>query len=85
MTAKKSSLIPRWILRVVGYSSLAVAVVGLALYWYKKYPSRRRIRGDRSTENNEVQKRKQLTDDIGYFIYLFIYVISQHAFILFLD
>jgi hypothetical protein len=54
MATRKSTLLPRWILRVVGYSSLAVAVVGIALYWYKRYPPRRRIDGNERANNNEV-------------------------------
>ncbi|KAI7907175.1 uncharacterized protein BX663DRAFT_427048 [Cokeromyces recurvatus] len=49
MTAKsikKTRLFPSWILKLIGITSLASAVIGFAIYWLKKYPPRRKIKQD---------------------------------------
>ncbi|CEP07798.1 hypothetical protein [Parasitella parasitica] len=55
-TLKKSKLLPPWLLRLIGITSLATAVVSLAVYWFKKYPPRRKISpdddGEPSNNNN---------------------------------
>ncbi|KAI9490812.1 hypothetical protein BDB00DRAFT_768262 [Zychaea mexicana] len=35
---KQTSLLPRWIVRLLGYSSLAAAILSLIVYWYKRFP-----------------------------------------------
>lgn len=40
---KQNRLIPSWVLKLIGITSLATAVVSVAVYWFKKYPPRRKI------------------------------------------
>lgn len=40
---KKATILPTWALRLIGFSSLAAAVISFAIYWFKKYPPRRGI------------------------------------------
>ena len=42
-TLKKSKLLPSWLLKLIGITSLATAVISFAVYWFKKYPPRRKI------------------------------------------
>lgn len=56
-TTTKNRLLPAWVLKLIGFSSLASALIGFAIYWFKKYPSRRRITRE---PTNEVKK-------IGFF------------------
>lgn len=42
-TLKKSKLLPSWLLKLVGITSLATAVISFVVYWFKKYPPRRKI------------------------------------------
>lgn len=55
-TLKKSTLLPSWLLKLIGITSLATAVIGFAVYWFKKYPPRRKISsnddGESSDNNN---------------------------------
>ncbi|KAI8146028.1 hypothetical protein BJV82DRAFT_509977 [Fennellomyces sp. T-0311] len=32
------SLLPRWVVRIVGYSSLAATIISIIVYWYKRFP-----------------------------------------------
>ncbi|KAI8078147.1 uncharacterized protein B0P05DRAFT_587388 [Gilbertella persicaria] len=45
VATRKQRVLPSWLLRLVGISSIATALVGLALYWFKKHPSRRHLTG----------------------------------------
>lgn len=40
---KKAAILPTWVLRLIGYSSLAAAIISFVIYWFKKYPPRRGI------------------------------------------
>jgi hypothetical protein len=57
-TTTKDRILPLWVMRLIGISSLATAVIGFAIYWFKKYPPRRKI-NDSSSEpkSNEVRNR----------------------------
>lgn len=68
VTAKKSTrrVLPVWLMRLIGITSLATAVVGFALYWFKKNPPRRKINGgngDASNENEHVPIATQSTNN----------------------
>lgn len=51
-TNKKNRLLPSWVLKLIGFGSLATAVISFAIYWFKKYPPRRRI--DQNNSDSEV-------------------------------
>jgi hypothetical protein len=54
-TTKRTRLLPSWVLKLIGFGSLATAVISFAIYWFKKYPPRRRIdRTDNDSSNAEV-------------------------------
>ncbi|CAO3668109.1 unnamed protein product [Rhizopus stolonifer] len=43
MSNNKKRLFPPWILRLIGITSLATAVISLAVYWLRKHPPRRKV------------------------------------------
>lgn len=52
-TKKSSSrVLPLWVMRLIGITSLATAVISFALYWFKKNPPRRKINGSNGDEVN---------------------------------
>lgn len=58
-TTNKNRLLPVWLMRVIGISSLATAVIGFAIYWFKKYPPRRKIaKGDSSSSSRAIDEVK---------------------------
>jgi hypothetical protein len=48
---QKSKILPVWLMRLIGISSLATAVIGFAIYWFRKYPPRRKINSPREANN----------------------------------
>ncbi|KAI8969272.1 hypothetical protein BDF20DRAFT_827316 [Mycotypha africana] len=59
-SAKRSRLLPTWILRLVGISSIATVIIGFVVYYVKKFPPRRRIgKNDEGTESS--QSRQNLS------------------------
>lgn len=54
MSNNKKSVFPPWVLRLIGITSLATAIISFAIYWLKKYPPRRKI-----TSNEVWKKRKK--------------------------
>ncbi|KAI9360136.1 hypothetical protein BD770DRAFT_362208 [Pilaira anomala] len=57
-TTTKSRLLPAWVLKLIGFSSLASALIGFVIYWFKKYPSRRRITREPTNESTDGWKKK---------------------------
>jgi hypothetical protein len=51
-TSKRNRLLPSWVLKLIGFGSIATAVIGFALYWFKKYPPRRRVDQAQSDDSN---------------------------------
>lgn len=39
----RNRLLPAWVFKLIGVSSLATTLIGFAIYWFKKYPPRRKI------------------------------------------
>ncbi|KAI9272618.1 hypothetical protein BDA99DRAFT_498765 [Phascolomyces articulosus] len=55
---KQTSVLPRWVLRLLGYSSLAAALISLIVYWYKRFPpSSGARRSNLSSQGNNQQSR----------------------------
>lgn len=38
---RKNRLLPVWVFKLVGFSSLATALISVAIYLFKKYPRRK--------------------------------------------
>jgi hypothetical protein len=53
-TLKKSKLLPSWLLKIIGITSLATAVISFAVYWFKKYPPRRKISSNEDDDTNDI-------------------------------
>lgn len=53
-TLKKSKLLPSWLLKIIGITSLATAVISFAVYWFKKYPPRRKISSNEDDDTNGI-------------------------------
>lgn len=53
---KKAAILPTWVLRLIGYSSLAAAIISFAIYWFKKYPPRRGITSNEVLEQMRYAK-----------------------------
>lgn len=51
MAKEKQRLLPSWVFKLMGISSLATAVISFAIYWFKKYPPRRRIGNEEDTSD----------------------------------
>ncbi|KAI8085303.1 hypothetical protein BDF21DRAFT_359305 [Thamnidium elegans] len=49
-TTTKYRLLPTWVMKLIGFSSLASALVGFAIYWFKKRSSRRSITREPTNE-----------------------------------
>ncbi|GAA5805413.1 hypothetical protein HPULCUR_010929 [Helicostylum pulchrum] len=49
-TTTKYRLLPTWVMKLIGFSSLASALIGFAIYWFKKHPSRRNITREPTNE-----------------------------------
>lgn len=64
---KRSRLLPRWILRLLGYSSLAAAIVGLAVYWFRRFPpsgcARRSSTSERSANSSGLRRTSSNLSD----------------------
>jgi hypothetical protein len=59
---QRKSVLPRWVLRLIGFSSLATVLVSLSLYLYKRSSTQRRINRsthDSSDQDDEVKKKKK--------------------------
>lgn len=68
VAAKKSTrrVLPVWLMRLIGITSLATAVVGFALYWFKKNPPRRKINGSNGDASTEVNGAFRITTNRDY-------------------
>ncbi|KAI8332712.1 hypothetical protein EDC96DRAFT_526397 [Choanephora cucurbitarum] len=60
-TTKKSRILPAWLFKLIGISSLATALVGLALYWLKKRSLRHSIKNNTTT--SESSQDNDVADD----------------------
>lgn len=49
---KNNGILPLWLLKLIGITSIATTVIGFAIYWFKKYPPRRRIERDANRETH---------------------------------
>ncbi|KAI9254272.1 hypothetical protein BY458DRAFT_326258 [Sporodiniella umbellata] len=51
MSNTKKKLLPSWVLRLLGVTSLATVVVSFAVYWFKNYSSKRKISSNERNPN----------------------------------
>ncbi|KAI8639017.1 hypothetical protein BD408DRAFT_435562 [Parasitella parasitica] len=64
-TLRNSKLLPSWLLKLIGITSLATAIISFAVYWFKKYPPRRKIGSsdDEEPSNNTNNNHTNLTEN----------------------
>ncbi|KAI9469828.1 MAG: hypothetical protein EXX96DRAFT_612333 [Benjaminiella poitrasii] len=56
-TTKRARFLPTWVLKLIGISSLATAVISFAIYWFKKYPPRRKI--NQQEDDQSIDQRNE--------------------------
>ncbi|KAI7897325.1 uncharacterized protein EV154DRAFT_489696 [Mucor mucedo] len=53
VNTRKNRLLPVWVFKLVGFSSLATALIGVAIYLFKKYPPRRKLTREPAENTSE--------------------------------
>ncbi|CAO3690956.1 hypothetical protein G6F70_006280 [Rhizopus microsporus] len=57
---KKAAILPTWVLRLIGYSSLAAAIISFVIYWFKKYPPRRGITSNERNNSRQASNNNSI-------------------------